>query len=285
MKKWSFCLTMVFAATASAQSFRMDVTAVQVDVFVGKGGRAITGLNTEDFELYDNGALQPIEKVESVSVPVNVILVLDVSQSVRGQKLEYLKEAARAMLNGLEPKDGAALVTFSSVVQANTAFEGPRKPLFDALSASSGFGSTSLNDGLFAALKLAEDVDHPVVLLFTDGEDRFSWLSKDQVYRGFRRSEASVFIVATRQEAPRLHLTDHFFKELSSMSGGSFFEADSAERLPEIFREILAQLKTRYVLTFFPQGDSEPGWHELRVRLKNRRADVRARRGYYLEPR
>ncbi|HSF14041.1 MAG TPA: VWA domain-containing protein [Vicinamibacteria bacterium] len=272
--------TVMMTPSAGPQAFRVDVTAVQVDVFVGHGKNAVLGLAADDFEVHDNGVLQVVDRVEAKTVPVNALLALDVSHSVSGQKLEYLKRAATTMLNGLETGDGAALITFSSVIQVTRALDGSFARLNDEIDRTAGFGSTSLNDGLFATFKIAEEVERPFIVVFTDGEDRFSWLSKDQVYDAAKRSEATVFVVATKQTPPRFALTTDFFEELAQMSGGIFFEVDSS-RLPEIFASILAQLKTRYVLSYHPRGDLEPGWHELEVRLRGRRATVRARRGYY----
>jgi VWFA-related protein len=278
-------LTLAWTASmASAQTFRVDVNAVRVDVFVGNGNKAVPGLTARDFELYDNGVRQEIVRVETHTVPVNLVLALDTSHSVRGEKLDYLKIAASTMLAGLEPKDGAALVTFSSLVQS-VGFADSRERLESVLAATSGFGSTSLNDGLFAALKLAERVAHPAIVVFTDGEDRFSWIAEDEAYEAATQSEASVFVVAAKQDPPRLEIANHFLKELTGMAGGDFLEARTPDRLPEIFSSILAQLKTRYVLTYLPEGAPEPGWHELRVRLRGGKGAVRARRGYYYENR
>lgn len=113
--------------------------------------------------------------------------------------------------------------------------------------------------------------------------DRFSWLRGSRVLRTAMRSEAPVFSVVTRPQpgAPYEHLS--FLSRLAETTGGEHHVARSTQELSEAFARALARMRNRYVLTYVPT-DREPGWHELRVRLRSGRADVRARRGYYRAP-
>ena len=65
------------------------------------------------------------------------------------------------------------------------------------------------------------------------------------------------------------------------MSGGRLIDVWN-RNLQEVFKEILEEVKTRYLLTYQPSGVAKEGWHEIEVKLKKRRGDIRARRGYYL---
>ena len=68
---------------------------------------------------------------------------------------------------------------------------------------------------------------------------------------------------------------------MAKETGGHVWKATAPQELREKFLEILSQLENRYVLRFAPDADAHPGWHELKVRLKGRKGEVRARRGYY----
>lgn len=48
--------------------------------------------------------------------------------------------------------------------------------------------------------------------------------------------------------------------------------------------EVLAELKTRYIITYYPNDLERDGWREIEVKLENQKADIRARRGYYYRP-
>ena len=107
-----------FARTEAAQqpAFTAKIESVRVDVLVLDGGRPILGLKPSDFEVLDNGVAQQVELVSFENVPLNVVLALDMSDSVAGERLEQLQDAGRAVLGGLTRGDQAAVVTFSHAV-------------------------------------------------------------------------------------------------------------------------------------------------------------------------
>ena len=81
--------------------FRAEVDVVRVEVLVTRGGAPVRGLGAADFEVRDNGRLQALDPILEEETPVDAILVLDMSASVNGPKLDALKVAARAFLDGL----------------------------------------------------------------------------------------------------------------------------------------------------------------------------------------
>src|SRR5688572_9692012 len=108
-------------SSSPPQSFSSSTLAVRVDVLVTDGRVPIAGLSASDFELRDNGVVQSIDIVDSSDVPINVVLALDTSASIRGQRQADLIAASRALLAGLKPSDRAALTTFSHVVGPRVA--------------------------------------------------------------------------------------------------------------------------------------------------------------------
>jgi VWFA-related protein len=263
--------------------FRVAVEAVQVDVYVGRGGKALTDLTQDDFELFDNGVQQQIELFDIGTVPLNISLVFDTSQSVAGSKLIQLQAAAHSFLHDLEDKDRAALITFSHRMQQRAPLTGDLERLHRAVDRVEAFGNTIWHDALFAGLKSVESATHrPLVLLFTDGEDTYSWLREDQLTPLVRHSPAVVYVIygsggrSTEQSTKLL-------RELSDLSGGRFIETAPEAPLPDIFMEVLAELKTRYLLTYSPTDVSKEGWHEIQIKLRRRKTEIRARRGYFYE--
>ena len=101
--------------TVIAQSplFTSRVEGVRVDVLVTERGKPLAGLQPGDFEVRDNGVAQSIDLVNLGDVPINVVLTLDVSASVKGPKLENLRRAGLSLLAALGAQDSAALVTFN----------------------------------------------------------------------------------------------------------------------------------------------------------------------------
>jgi len=298
---------LVLLVTAAPQEqrpvFRVSTEAVQVDVFVGEDGRAVRGLALADFELYDEGELRTIGSVTVAEVPLNVVLVLDTSASVAGETLEHLQRGAEGFLDELSFDDRAALVTFSHHLSLRSDLTSDPAPLKQALSEVEAVGGTAWHDALFAALEKLEVVrERPMVLLFTDGADTYSWLREEQVVSLVSRSNAVVYAIAREEKAPIPNLgttraQQRFLQnrrerirrirlllDVTRKSGGRLIETSSSDRLQDVFLEILAEMKTRYILTYSPPEPVRSGWHDLEVKVKRKGVDVHARRGYYYEP-
>jgi VWFA-related protein len=293
-------LFLLLAPQEERPVFRVSTEAVQVDVFVGEDGRAVAGLGASDFELYDDGDLRPVDSVTVAEVPLNVVLVLDTSESVEGDTLAHLQRAAGSLLDELAPEDRAALLTFSHHLQLRSSLTSDVVPLKQALGEVEAMGGTAWHDALFSALEMLEVVrERPMVLLFTDGADTYSWLREDQMVSLVSRSNAVVYAITREEKAPlpdlgttrarerfrqnrreRIRRT-RLLLDVTRESGGRLIETESSDHLQEIFLEILAEMKTRYILTYSPPGPVRDGWHELEVKVKRKGVDVHARRGYY----
>jgi VWFA-related protein len=271
---------------------------------VAEDRRAVSGLGLSDFELYDDGELRPIDSVTVAEVPLNVMLVLDTSQSVRGATLSHLNRAAGQFLDELGRQDRAGLLTFSHHLSLRSGLTQDVPALKDSLRANEAGGGTAWHDALFAALELLEAVrERPMVLFFTDGADTYSWLSEDQVKAITGRSNAVIYAIS-RDETETMPLLgtmraeqqyrqkrrDHIartrlLQEVTEESGGRLIETNSFDQLQEIFLAILAEMKTRYILTYTPEAPVRGGWHDLEVKVKRKGVEVHARRGYYYEAR
>ena len=186
-------VTVLLALVAQQHTFRVEVDAVRVDVLVLDGNRSVSGLEADDFELRDSGRLQQISSVMFEDVPLSIMLALDTSESVRGEPLEDLKEAAFAVTALLTFRDRSALLTFSSELELRADWGADRGRLRAAISATTAAGYTGVHDAAYAALTLRDPkAGRTLVLLFSDGEDTISWLSGQIVLETAQRSDAVV---------------------------------------------------------------------------------------------
>jgi VWFA-related protein len=262
-------------ASSPQTTFHSGVEVVEIDVSVTRGGVPVAGLTARDFTLTDNGAAQDIQSINLEHLPLSVTLVLDTSQSVAGDRLRHLVQAGEGLTTALRPEDRAALITFSQIVDLRVPMTGDMQTIRTALSAMAGIGATALRDAVHLALQLQpRDLTRPLVLVFTDGHDTASWLTEDAAIDSARR--AGVVIHAVRLES------DGFLDRLTQTSGGRTWSATSDRQLQELFTRALDEMRARYLLTFTPRGVDQPGWHELKVKLKNGSADITARRGYFV---
>ena len=265
-------------AVISAQqpTFSSRVDAIRVDVLVTDRGQVVRGLAPQDFEVRDEGVLQEVDLVSLEQLPLNVILGLDVSESVTGERLDHLRRAGDTLLQRLAGDDRAALLTFSHVVRLRHELTGNISSIRQALADVEPSGQTSLVDGTSGAIALAgSDVGRSLLIVFSDGVDTASFLSPAAVLQAARRSDAVVYGVAMRS---RIEPT--FLRDLSKLTGGAVLEIESTRDLSQTFLRILDEFRQRYILSFSPRGVSQTGWHRLDVRVKGRRAIVNARAGY-----
>lgn len=268
----------VRAVNAQNAVFSSKIEAVRVDVLVTEreNGPAIRGLGPADFEVFDNGVPQQVDLISFEQIPLNVILAFDMSDSVAGSRLENLRAAGGAVLGALRGDDQAALVTFSHLVVLGSGLTKDAGMVRQALDDTVGSGETALVDGTFSAIMLGEsDVGRALVIVFSDGVDTASWLTDTAVLDAAKRSDAVVYGVSTRSRAK-----PEFLREMTSFTGGRLFEVERTANLGAIFLSVLEEFRHRYLLSYTPRNVPPDGWHRLEVRLKGRRAVVKARPGY-----
>jgi VWFA-related protein len=272
-------LPSILSAQAQAPVFSTKVEAVRVDVLVTDRGQPVLGLAPADFEVLDNGVPQQVEFVSYDQIPLNVVLALDMSDSVAGDRLEHLRTAGAELLGGLKRGDQAALVTFSNRIALGAALTSDLQPLRDALDEVIGSGETSLVDGAYAGLTVGEsDAGRALLIVFSDGLDTRSWLSPAAVLETAKRSDVVVYGVAAGPSKAE------FLRDLTSFSGGRLFEMDKTTNVSATFVSILEEFRHRYLVSYTPRGVSKDGWHRLEVRIKGKRATVKARPGYLAGP-
>jgi len=266
----------VVTGSAQQPTFSSRVDAVRVDVLVKDRGQIVRGLRPQDFEVRDEGVLQEVDLVRLEQIPLNVILGLDVSESVAGERLDHLLGAGNTLLARLAGDDRAALLTFSHAVRLRQALTRDITRVRQALEDVIPAGQTSLVDGTSAAIALSgSDVGRSLLILFSDGVDTSSFLSPDVVLQSARRADVVAYGVAMRSR-----ISPMFLKELGSLTGGSVIEIESTKDLSQTFLGILDEFRQRYLLSYSPRGVPTTGWHRLDVRVKGRRATISARAGY-----
>jgi Ca-activated chloride channel family protein len=316
MTRPSLALVVVVVAAAAAlpaaqPQFRASIEAVRLDVSVTRGGLPVGGLRADDFLVTDNGAPQRVESVSLESVPLSVMLVLDTSGSVAGERLSQLADAGRTLVGALHAGDRASLLTFSRDIVVRVPMTPDREAIVGALGTLKGYGATAFRNAVFSALQLApQDETRPLILVFTDGRDNISWLTQDDLLNAVRQagvvvhavelldparvtpaSRAAADMLATyglkgaspltlAQAAGGMPEGSPFLASAVAAAGGRRWPAASGKELKPLFAQALDEMRARYLLTFYPQGERRAGWHALKVSLTRGRADITARPGY-----
>jgi VWFA-related protein len=263
------------AVSSQQPTFSTRVEAVRVDVLVTDARGPVRGLGPADFEIRDNGVAQHVDLVSFDQIPLNVVLALDMSASVAGDRLVRLRSAGDAILGALKPGDQGALVTFSHVVRLAAKLSTDIPSVRNALTRADGDGGTALIDGVFTGIVAGQsDAGRELLVVFTDGLDISSWLPADRVLEVAKRSDVVAYAVSVRSPAK-----PEFLRDLTSFTAGRLFEVDKTENLDAVFVGILEEFRQRYLVSFTPRGVAREGWHKLDVRVK-RGGAVKARPGY-----
>lgn len=270
----------VNSLSAQQPTFRSVIERVRLDALITDGGRLLSGLTTNDLEVFDNGVRQTVDRVSFDQIPINVVFVLDMSESVSGPTIAALRGAVDGVASILRAGDQSALLAFNHRV----ALRSPLSPdLTEVGKATMGLvpgGETALIDALYASLSVAEaDSGRAVIIVFSDGLDTSSWLSSEQLIEAATRVDAVIYAVNARTGR-----RNPLLSELADTTGGRVIEVSSPERLATTFVSMLEEFRQRHIVSYIPTGVHTAGWHKVELRVKGRRATVRMRAGYLRGP-
>ena len=282
-------------ASRQETTFKSRVEAVRLDVSVTRGGRPVGGLTAADFAVSDNNVPQQVA-VQVDPLPLSVLLVLDTSGSVEGERLSHLVKAVSELVTSLHAGDRAALITFSGDVMVRVPLTTTGEQLTSILNSLVARGQTAIRDAVFTALQLTpEDDSRPLVLVFSDGRDNASWLSISDTLTAARRAGVVIHAVTVAEEkradlvqpgspAPSVQrdTASTFIERLVDATGGRQWQAAASADLRPLLMRALDEMRARYLLTFYPENVKREGWHDLKVTLKRTSGDVTTRPGYFV---
>ena len=280
-------------------TFRSSANAVMVDVNVrDRNRKVISNLKASDFEVLDNGVAQTVDNISYGKLPIDVTVALDVSYSVSGPMLDRLRRGVTTLMNDLKKEDRLKLMVFNMQVHRTIDLTGDIDAVDKALKAVTAGGSTALLDAISVALVSSSAPDRrQLVMFFTDGSDSSSVSTPSAVTTTARRARATLSFVmpgggitvsvagqngTTMRFADALiPRTDPVYTQLARETGGAVFPVTASTDLATIFRQVLNDFRSAYVLYFNAKGVEPGGYHILDVKVNRPNTTVTARRGYW----
>lgn len=258
-----------------ADSVSVDV--VQVNAVVTDGGRFVKGLPREAFRLLDDNQDSPIVGFDPAGAPIELVLALDVSASMK-EALSDVQQAARTFLAALGPNDRVSVVAFNDSLFTLAPRDADLASRLEALDRLSAWGGTALHDAIVRSIELlSRQAGRRALVVFSDGEDMNSQATFDDVAQLVNESDTTLFAVGLGRGA-RVATLKAKLGALADASGGLALFAEKSDKLSESFSEIVADLSNQYTLGFEPRRDGQS--HTLTVEVPGRNFRVRARRGY-----
>lgn len=282
--------TLVFVTFVAAQTFRGRVDTVMVTVTVtDASGRLITGLTKDDFEIYEDSQRQPVTQFTDQRVPVSLGVLLDASDSMRGQPIVDARAAVDRFVGDLlEPGDEAFVAAFNHLPRIVALWTRPPAGLTGRLETSKPSGATAIYDALVASAPLFERRTHSraALVVISDGADTASDRTLQQARAVLRRTDPFVYAIAidSSEGLASTRVNPDALREITGPSGGYTEVVHAAADLGPATERIANELNKQYTLGYTPSRAPDGGWREIRVRVKDRNYFTRARRGYYAVP-
>lgn len=266
--------------------FKQDVKLVEVYATVfDHGGRAVQGLTRDQFEIRDDGVVQPIQAFEASDKSLSCALLLDTTGSMR-DVIPIVRNAAREFIDALRPMDSVGIYGFSDHVQVLAELGTDRTAARRALTRLRAEGRTALFDSISQlAITLQSRPGKKAIVVLTDGGDNASVLNREAAAERARKAGIPVFAVA-EGDALKDKAAEKLLHELSGATGGRAYRANHDKDIDAIFTSIAGDLQNGYLLAFrAPEEEKQTAWHELQVSLKNMEHGfkIRARSGYAVE--
>jgi Ca-activated chloride channel homolog len=266
----------------TASTVSIDVRMVEIYAAVlDHRGKNVTGLTANNFEVIEDGFPQRISVFQPGDTTLTTALLIDSTGSML-KDLPHVKNAVATLLNFMKPDDRIGLYAFASRLTTLQPFTQDRASVLRAVMRTRASGNTALFDAL---TQLSSDVSRVtgkrVILLFTDGADNCSVVSREAAVRNIKRIGIPVYAVAeggALKSKPFMQcLTD-----ICTGSGGLVFQARKADELARIFEIIARDLQHLYLIGYYPQETSSSPWHSISLRLPQLRdLKVRAKEGYW----
>lgn len=286
------CLPVFAQPEPKPPVIRVDVRLVRLLVTVKDfNGELVGNLTKSDFKILDNGVPQQVSLFEKYTEqPLSVALLMDTSGSI-AKDLRIAVQSVKRFLNALigegNPADEASLFTFNYEVLQHTGFTrnlGLIERRIQPLKAEAG---TSLYDAIvYGSQALESREGRHVVLVVTDGGDTTSSYRYHDALKAAHLADApiySILLMPITNDAGRNIGGENALTTLAQSTGGRMFTAAVGAELDQTLNEILKDLRTQYLIGFYPKGipPTKNPFHTLRLELSRRDLQAITRSGYY----
>ena len=267
------------------KNFRASSELVTTAVTVRDAdGRLVKDLTQADFTIEEDSAPQKITQFSKQRVPVSLSMALDISDSMRGQRMVDARGALANFLdNLLAPDDEAALLGFNheaKMIAPWTTERGGMRARLDTIIPS---GGTALYDAIDVALPMFESRLHPraAILLVSDGADTAS--DATPTFLKYKLVRSAVFLYAIGIDSVDARnsqrINQYTLGELTAQGGGYTEIIGNATELGPATERIAEELNHQYMIGYTPATKGDGNLHTVRVKVSNPSYKVRARRG------
>ena len=275
------------------QTISVDVDLVLVNAAISDSkGRMVTGLQQENFRIWEDKVEQKVEYFSSEDTPMSIGLIFDATGSM-ADKISTARDAATSFLSVGNPDDEYFLVTFSQRATLVEPFTTDISRLQNHMLFTSAKGLTPLFDAVYLGLETMKRAKYKrkALLLITDGEDNHSRYSFADIKEFVKEQDVEIFVIGIVNPSGELAPGQSgraTIEDLAQISDGEAFFPESVDQLEDICNKIGLELRNQYVLGYRSTNTAKDGrWRKVRLKINPPKGisslSVHAKNGYYAE--
>jgi Ca-activated chloride channel family protein len=271
--------------------FKKDVDLVLVPVTITDPlNRLVTGLDKENFQVYEGKEAQEIRHFSSEDAPVSLGVIFDMSGSM-ASKIERAREAVIEFFKTANPQDEFFMITFADKPQEISDFTQSVEDIQGKLVYTIPKGRTALLDAIYLGISRMRQARYPkrALLIISDGGDNHSRYTEGEIKNLVKEADVLIYAIG---------IYDHYFpteeerlgpqllSEITELTGGRAFTIDNPNDLADVATKIGIELRNQYVLGYRPKNPVRDGkWRKIKVKLHPPKGlpplRVYAKTGYY----
>ncbi len=268
---------------------KVDLVLVPVTV-TDPANRLVTGLDKENFEVYEGKDRQELRNFSSEDAPISLGVIFDMSGSM-ASKIERAREAVIEFFKTANPQDEFFLITFADRPEEVSDFTQSIDDLQGKLVFTIPKGRTALLDAIYLGISKMRQAKYPkkALLIISDGGDNHSRYTEGEIKSLVKEADVMIYSIGIYDhyfQSEEERLGPQLLSDISDLSGGRSFTIDNPNDLADVATKIGIELRNQYVLGYRPTNPGHDGkWHKIKVKLLPPKGlpplHVYAKTGYY----
>jgi Ca-activated chloride channel homolog len=276
------------------QGLKLDVDLALVNVTVTDPyNRLVTGLDPDNFRVYEDNVEQEVVTFSSEDVPISIGVIFDMSGSMTN-KIGKAREAAIQFFKTANPQDEFFLVSFNERAELTSAFTNSVEDLQSRMMLAAPKGRTALLDAIYLGLSQMRGAKNGkrALLILSDGGDNHSRYNESDIKRLVKEADTQLYAIGIfdplgyRNRTPEELNGPSLLSEVTEMTGGRVFAVENLNDLPDIASKIGMELRNQYVLGYRPSNKAHDArWRKIKIKLRAPKGlpplNVYSKTGYY----
>ena len=272
----------------------MDVDLALINVTVTDPyNRLVTGLDPDNFRVYEDNIEQEVVTFSSEDVPISIGVIFDFSGSM-ANKIGKAREAALQFFKTANPQDEFFLVSFNERAELTSAFTNSIEDIQSRMMMTAPKGRTALLDAIYLGLSQMRGAKNGkrALLILSDGGDNHSRYNESDIKRLVKEADTQLYAIGIfdplgyRNRTPEELNGPSLLGEVTELTGGRVFAVENLNELPDIASKIGMELRNQYVLGYRPSNKTHDArWRKIKIKLRAPKGlpplNVYSKTGYY----